>query len=223
MNLRINDEAPNFTANTTQGTINFHEWIGNSWAVLFSHPKDFTPICTTEMGELAKLEPEFKSRNVKLMGLSVDSVQDHMMWIEDIVDVCGVRPTFPIVADTELAVAKLYQMLPASEGTSATGRTATDNQTVRTVFCVGPDKKIKVAFTYPMTTGRNFKELLRVIDACQLTTKYEVATPANWQPGEDVIIKPTVSNEDAQRLFPKGFETFKPYFRKTADPSRVNA
>ena len=219
MSLRINDTAPDFTAETTQGTVHFHDWLGDSWGVLFSHPKDFTPVCTTELGALAKLEPEFAKRNVKVIGLSVDPVDDHTKWLDDIKDVSGMRPEYPIIADTELAVAKAYHMLPASDGDSFSGRTATDNQTVRSVFIIGPDKKIKLSLTYPMATGRNFAELLRVIDSMQLTAKHKVATPADWNQGEDVIIVPAVSNDEAEKLFPDGWETVKPYLRKVKDPS----
>ena len=214
MSLRINDTAPDFIANTTQGEISFHEWIGSSWAILFSHPKDFTPVCTTELGSLAKLEPEFEKRNVKIMGLSVDSLEDHNAWLNDIEDVAHARPKYPIVADTELKVSKLYNMLQTSIDGSAKGRTAIDNQTVRTVFVISPDKKIKLFLAYPMTTGRNFNELLRVIDSLQLTAKYKVATPADWQKGEEVIIVPAVKDEEAKKLFPEGWKTIKPYLRK---------
>ena len=219
MTLRINDTAPNFTVNTTQGEISFHEWIGESWVILFSHPKDFTPVCTTELGSLAKLEPEFAKRNVKVIGLSVDSVEDHNAWLNDIEDVTKERPKYPIVADSELKVAKLYNMLQTSVEGDAKGRTAADNQTVRTVFVIGPDKKIKLFLIYPMATGRNFNELLRVIDSLQLTAKYKVATPANWQKGEEVIIVPAVKDEEAKKLFPEGWKTIKPYLRKVPDPS----
>ena len=219
MSLRINDIAPDFTVNTTKGEISFHDWIGNGWAILFSHPKDFTPVCTTELGSLAKLEPEFAKRNVKVMGLSVDSVDDHNSWLNDIEEVTNSRPTYPIVADSELKVAKLYGMLQTSEEGNSKGRTAVDNQTVRTVFVVGPDKKIKLFLTYPMATGRNFNELLRVIDSLQLTAKHKVATPANWQKGEEVIIVPSVKDEEASKLFPDGWKALKPYLRKVSDPS----
>ena len=220
MPLRINDIAPDFTVNTTKGKISFHDWIGDGWAILFSHPKDFTPVCTTELGALAKLEPEFVKRNVKVIGLSVDSVADHTAWLNDIEDVTKTRPNYPIVADSELNVAKLYNMLPTSlEGVSK-GRTAVDNQTVRTVFIIGPDKRIKLFLTYPMATGRNFDELLRVIDSMQLTAKYKVATPADWKKGEEVIIVPAVKDEEAKKLFPEGWTTIKPYLRKVPDPSK---
>ena len=218
MALRINDIAPDFTANTTQGEISFHDWIGDGWAILFSHPKDFTPVCTTELGSLAKLETEFTKRNVKVIGLSVDSVKDHNAWLDDIEDVTAARPTYPIIADSELKVAKLYGMLQTSTEGGSEGRTAVDNQTVRTVFVVGPDKKIKLFLTYPMATGRNFNELLRVIDSLQLTAEYKVATPANWNRGEDVIIVPAVKDEEAEKLFPQGWIAVKPYLRKVKDP-----
>ena len=219
MSLRINDVAPDFTVNTTKGEISFHDWIGDGWAILFSHPKDFTPVCTTELGSLAKLEPEFAKRNVKVMGLSVDSVDDHNKWLNDIEDVTETRPDYPIVADSELKIAKLYNMLPTSLEGGSEGRTAVDNQTVRTVFIIGPDKKIKLFLTYPMATGRNFNELLRVIDSMQLTAKHKVATPADWKKGEEVIIVPAVKDEEAKKLFPGGWKTIKPYLRKVPDPS----
>jgi len=217
MSLRINDTAPNFTAQTTQGTINFHDWIGDSWAVLFSHPKDFTPVCTTELGYMAKIEPEFAKRNVKLIGLSIDPVDNHERWAADIEETQGAKVKYPMIGDTDLAVAKLYNMLPADEAGTSEGRTAATNATVRSVFVVGPDKKIKLMITYPMTTGRNFDEILRVIDSMQLTAKHKVATPVNWQPGQDVIITPAVSNEEAAEKFP-GFKTIKPYLRTTPQP-----
>ena len=219
MSLRINDVAPDFTVNTTKGEISFHDWIGDGWAILFSHPKDFTPVCTTELGSLAKLEPEFAKRNVKIMGLSVDSVEDHNQWLNDIEEVTETRPGYPIVADNELKIAKLYNMLPTSLEGGSEGRTAVDNQTVRTVFIIGPDKKIKLFLTYPMATGRNFNELLRVIDSMQLTAKHKVATPADWKKGEEVIIVPAVKDEEAKKLFPGGWKTIKPYLRKVPDPS----
>ena len=219
MSLRINDVAPDFTVNTTKGEISFHDWIGDGWAILFSHPKDFTPVCTTELGSLAKLEPEFAKRNVKVMGLSVDSVDDHNKWLNDIEDVTETRPGYPIVADSELKIAKLYNMLPTSLEGGSEGRTAVDNQTVRTVFIIGPDKKIKLFLTYPMATGRNFNELLRVIDSMQLTAKHKVATPADWKKGDEVIIVPAVKDEEAKKLFPGGWKTIKPYLRKVPDPS----
>ena len=220
MSLRINDTAPDFKAKTSEGDVSFHDWIGEGWAVLFSHPKDFTPVCTTELGSLAKMKPEFQKRNVKVMGLSVDPVEDHIKWLDDIKDVTGIKPNYPIIADEKLEVAKLYNMLPASLTASAKGRTAVDNQTVRTVFVVGPDKKIKLFLTYPMATGRNFHELLRVIDSMQLTAKHKVATPADWKKGEEVIIVPAVKEEEAKKLFPGGWKTLKSYLRKVPDPSK---
>ena len=220
MSLRINDTAPDFKAKTSEGDVSFHDWIGDGWAVLFSHPKDFTPVCTTELGSLAKMKPEFQKRNVKVMGLSVDPVEDHIKWLDDIKDVTGIKPNYPIIADEKLEVAKLYNMLPAALTASAKGRTAVDNQTVRTVFVVGPDKKIKLFLTYPMATGRNFHELLRVIDSMQLTAKHKVATPADWKKGEEVIIVPAVKEEEAKKLFPGGWKTLKPYLRKVPDPSK---
>ena len=219
MTLRINDVAPNFTAKTTQGEINFHEWISDSWAVLFSHPKYKTPVCSTELGEVENLAEEFKKRNVKTIGLSVDTVDETSSWLDDINDISGAKPNFPIVADTNLEVSKMYNMLPSSLQGSSENRTPIDNETVRTVFIVGPDKKIKLFLTYPMTTGRNFKEILRVIDSMQLTAKHPVATPVNWQKGEEVIIKPSVKDEEAEKLFPDGWNTIKPYLRKIPDPS----
>jgi len=216
--LRINDIAPDFTANTTLGTINFHEWIGDSWAVLFSHPKDFTPVCTTELGEVARLQPEFEKRNVKTIGLSADSIDNHGEWEKDIAETQGSTVNFPMIGDEDLNVSKLYNMLPADEEADADGRTAANNQTVRTVFVIGPDKRIKLMLTYPMATGRNFQEILRVIDAMQLTEKYKVATPVNWVDGDDVIIVPTVSDEEAKGLFPAGWKTIKPYLRTTKQP-----
>tara|TARA_B100001179_G_scaffold23940_1_gene14720 strand:- start:307 stop:969 length:663 start_codon:yes stop_codon:yes gene_type:complete len=220
MSLRINDTAPDFKAKTSEGDVSFHDWIGEGWAVLFSHPKDFTPVCTTELGSLAKMKSEFEKRNVKVMGLSVDPVEDHIKWLDDIKDVTGIKPNYPIIADEKLEVAKLYNMLPTSLTASAKGRTAVDNQTVRTVFVVGPDKKIKLFLTYPMATGRNFHELLRVIDSMQLTAKHKVATPADWKKGEEVIIVPAVKEEEAKKLFPGGWKTLKPYLRKVPDPSK---
>ncbi len=219
MSLRINDEAPNFTAQTTQGEINFHDWLGDSWGILFSHPKDFTPVCTTELGYMAGLEPEFTKRNCKIIGLSVDPVENHAEWAKDIEEVQGNAVNYPMIGDSDLAVAKLYNMLPAGEEGTSEGRTAMTNATVRSVFIVGPDKKIKLMLTYPMTTGRNFDEILRVIDSMQLTAKHKVATPVNWKNGEDVIIVPAVSDEDAKTLFPEGWDTIKPYLRKTKQPS----
>ncbi len=219
MALKLNDTAPDFTVQTTIGEINFHQWLGDSWGVIFSHPKDFTPVCTTELGSLASLQSEFEKRNVKVIGLSVDPVEDHNAWLEDIKDVTGHSPQYPIIADTELKVAKLYNMLPAEIEGSSDGRTAADNQTVRSVFVIGPDKGIKLSLTYPMATGRNFNELLRSIDSMQLTAKHKVATPANWNKGEDVIIIPAVKDEQAKELFPNGWKTLKPYLRKVPDPS----
>ena len=219
MSLRINDIAPDFTVNTTKGEISLHDWIGEGWAVLFSHPKDFTPVCTTELGSLARLEPEFAKRNVKVIGLSVDSVGDHNAWLDDIEDVTKSRPSYPIIADSDLKVAKLYGMLQTSDEGNSDGRTAVDNQTVRTVFVIGPDKKIKLFLTYPMATGRNFNELLRVIDSLQLTAKHKVATPADWNRGEEVIIVPSVKDEEAKKLFPQGWKSIKSYLRKVPDPS----
>ncbi|MES2939189.1 MAG: peroxiredoxin [Pseudomonadota bacterium] len=219
MSLRINDVAPNFKAQTTQGPIDFHEWIGDGWAVLFSHPKDFTPVCTTELGYMAKIEPEFTKRNTKLIGLSVDPVENHGKWVADIEETQGAAVKYPMIGDTDLAVAKLYNMLPADEAGTSEGRTAATNATVRSVFVVGPDKKIKLMLTYPMTTGRNFDEILRVLDSMQLTAKYKVATPVNWKNGEDVIITPAVSDEEAKTAFP-GFKTIKPYLRTTKQPGQ---
>ncbi|MEO6022735.1 MAG: peroxiredoxin, partial [Burkholderiales bacterium] len=201
MSLRINDTAPDFTAETTQGTIRFHDWIGDSWAILFSHPKDFTPVCTTELGYMAKIEPEFTRRNCKLINLSVDPVDNHTRWAKDIEETQGHLPNYPMIADTDLKVAKLYNMLPAEEPGTAEGRTAATNATVRSVFVIGPDKKIKLMMTYPMTTGRNFDEIRRVLDSMQMTAKHKVATPVNWQPGDDVIIAGSVSDDDAKALF----------------------
>ena len=217
MSLRINDEAPDFSAETTQGPIQFHEWIGNGWAILFSHPKDFTPVCTTELGYMAKLQPEFEKRNTKIIGLSVDPVTNHSKWSADIEETQGAKVNYPMIGDPELKIAKLYNMLPAESGTTSEGRTPADNATVRTVFIVGPDKKIKLMLIYPMTTGRNFDELLRVLDSMQLTAKHKVATPVNWKQGEDVIITAAVSNEEAAQKFP-GYKTIKPYLRVTAQP-----
>jgi alkyl hydroperoxide reductase subunit AhpC len=218
MSLRINDTAPDFTAQTTQGDVHFHEWIGDQWAVLFSHPKDFTPVCTTELGYMAKIEPEFTRRNTKLIGLSVDPVASHQQWALDIEQTQGHRPQYPMIADHDLAVAKRYNMLPADEPGSSDGRTAAANATVRSVFIIGPDKRIKLMLTYPMTTGRNFDEILRVLDSLQLTARHKVATPANWQPGDDVIIAGSVSDDDARALFPGGWKAPKPYLRMTQQP-----
>ena len=218
MALRINDTAPDFRAETTQGAINFHDWIGNGWAVLFSHPKDFTPVCTTELGYMAKIEPEFTRRNCRLIGLSVDPVDNHLRWAKDIEQTQGYLPKYPIIGDTDLSVAKLYDMLPAEEPGTAEGRTAATNATVRSVFVIGPDKKIKLMITYPMTTGRNFDEILRVLDSIQMTAKHKVATPVNWKQGEDVIIAGSVSDEDAKLLFPQGWQAPKPYLRIVKQP-----
>ena len=205
MSLRINDTAPDFTARTTQGTISFHDWIGDGWAILFSHPKDFTPVCTTELGYMARIEPEFTKRNTKLIGLSIDPVDNHHKWAKDIEETQGHLPKYPMIGDTDLAVAKLYNMLPAEEAGTSDGRTAASNATVRSVFVIGPDKKIKLMMTYPMTTGRNFDEILRVVDSMQLTAKHKVATPVNWKHGDDVIIAGSVSDDDAKKLFPAGW------------------
>ncbi len=217
MSLRINDIAPDFTAETTQGTIHFHEWIGDGWAVLFSHPKDFTPVCTTELGAMASLESQFAARGAKVIGLSLDPVESHAKWAKDIEDVGGFAVNYPMIGDPELKIAKLYDMLPADAGEVEGGRTAALNAPVRTVFIVGPDKRIKLHLAYPMTTGRNFDEVLRVLDSMQLTAKHKVATPANWKQGDDVIITGAVSNEEAERIFP-GYKTVKPYLRTTAQP-----
>ncbi|MEO5926923.1 MAG: peroxiredoxin [Bryobacteraceae bacterium] len=218
MSLRINDIAPDFTAETTQGTIKFHEWIGDGWAVLFSHPKDFTPVCTTELGYLAGLEPEFAKRHCKIIGLSVDPVVNHGKWAVDIEETQGHKVTYPMIGDPELKVAKLYDMLPADSGETSEGRTAANNATVRTVFVVGPDKKIKLMLIYPMTTGRNFDEVLRVLDSMQLTAKHQVATPAQWKPGNDVIIVPAVTDDMAKEKYPDGWKTVKPYLRLVKQP-----
>jgi alkyl hydroperoxide reductase subunit AhpC len=217
MSLRINDVAPDFTAETTQGTIHFHEWIGDNWVVLFSHPKDFTPVCTTELGAVARLESQFAQRGVKVIGLSVDTAGNHEKWSTDIEDVGGAKVNFPLIGDPELKVAKLYDMLAADDGATSEGRTPANNAPVRTVFVIGPDKRIKLALAYPMTTGRNFDEVIRVLDSIQLTAKHKVATPANWKQGGDVIITGAVSNEDADKIFP-GYKTVKPYLRMTAQP-----
>jgi thioredoxin-dependent peroxiredoxin len=218
MSLRINAEAPNFTAETTQGTINFHDWIGNGWAILFSHPKDFTPVCTTELGYMAKLQPQFDKRSCKIIGLSVDPVGDHSKWAKDIEETQGHKVNYPLIGDPELKVAKAYDMLPAEAGSTSQGRTPADNATVRSVFVIGPDKKIKATLTYPMSTGRNFDEVLRLLDSCQLTARHTVATPVNWKQGEDVIIPPSVSDEQAKQKFPKGWKTLKPYLRIVPQP-----
>ncbi|KQV54560.1 MULTISPECIES: peroxiredoxin [unclassified Duganella] len=219
MSLRINDTAPNFKAQTTKGPIDFHEWIGDQWAVLFSHPKDFTPVCTTELGYMAKIEPEFTKRNTRIIGLSIDPVENHSKWASDIEETQGAKVNYPMIGDTDLQVAKLYNMLPAEEPGSSDGRTAATNATVRSVFIVGPDKKIKLMLTYPMTTGRNFDEILRVLDSMQLTAKHKVATPVNWKDGEDVIIAGSVSDDDAKNLFPGGWKAPKPYLRIVKQPS----
>ena len=218
MTLRIGDEAPNFTAETTAGAIDFHDWIGDGWAILFSHPKDFTPVCTTELGYMAGLEPEFDKRGCKIIGLSVDGVSDHEAWSRDIEETQGHKVNYPLIGDPELKVATLYEMLPAGAGTTSEGRTAVDNLTVRTVFLIGPDKKIKLSLTYPMSTGRNFDEVLRVLDSCQLTAQHKVATPVNWTRGEDVIIVPAVSDEEAKKAFPGGWRAPKPYLRIVPQP-----
>jgi len=220
MTLKINSMAPDFEAKTQEGDISFHDWLGDSWGVLFSHPKDFTPVCTTELGALAKMKPEFDARNVKVIGLSVDPVSDHIKWLEDIKDVTGSKPNYPIIADEKLEVAKLYNMLEEDTGVDSMGRTAVDNQTVRTVFIIRPDKRIGLFLTYPMATGRNFNEILRVIDSMQLTVTHKVATPANWNKGEDVIIVPAVKDDEAKKLYPNGWITLKPYLRKVPDPSK---
>ncbi len=218
MSIRIGDQAPNFTADTTEGKIDFHEWIGNSWAVLFSHPKDFTPVCTTELGYMAKLKPEFDKRGVKVIGLSVDPVDKHQQWSNDIKETQGHAPNYPMIGDTDLSISKKYDMLPAELEGSCEGRTPADNQTVRNVFVVGPDKKVKLVIAYPMTTGRNFDEVLRVIDSLQLTAKHKVSTPVNWKLGEDVIIAGSVSDEEAKKTYPNGWKAPKPYLRIVPQP-----
>jgi alkyl hydroperoxide reductase subunit AhpC len=219
MSIRIGMTAPDFTAKTTDGDISFHDWIGDSWAILFSHPKDYTPVCTTELGYAAKLKPEFDKRNTKIIGLSVDPVENHTGWAKDIEETQGTAPNFPMIGDTDLNVAKLYDMLPEVEAGSAEGRTAADNATVRAVFIIGPDKKIKAFLVYPMTSGRNFDEILRLLDSIQLTAKHTVATPVNWKNGEDIIIPPSVSDEDAKKKFPEGWNALKPYLRVAKQPS----
>ena len=219
MSLRINDVAPDFTANTTQGPIKFHDWIGDKWAILFSHPKDFTPVCTTELGYMAKIEPEFTKRNAKLIGLSVDPVDSHSRWLSDIEETQGAKVSYPLIGDSDLAVSKLYDMLPADEPGTSKGRTPMTNQTVRTVFVVGPDKKIKLMLSYPMTTGRNFDEILRVVDSLQLTATHKVATPVNWTHGDDVIIVGSVSDDEAKTMFPEGWRAPKPYMRIVKHPA----
>ena len=218
MTLRIGDEAPNFRAETTDGPVDFHQWIGDKWAVLFSHPKDFTPVCTTELGTMARMKADFDKRGVKIIGLSVDPVDDHKKWLKDIEETQGASVNYPMIGDADLKVAKLYDMLPADTAGDSKGRTAATNATVRTVFVIGPDKKIKLMLFYPMTTGRNFDELLRVIDSIQLTAKHKVATPANWKQGQDVIIAGSVSDDDAKKLFPGGWNAPKPYLRITKQP-----
>jgi thioredoxin-dependent peroxiredoxin len=218
MALQIGDTAPDFEAETTEGKIRFHDWIGNSWVVLFSHPKDFTPVCTTELGTMARLKPEFDKRGVKIIGLSVDPVTNHSKWAKDIEDVSGFAPNYPMIGDTDLNVSKLYGMLPAATAGTSEGRTPADNQTVRNVFVIGPDKKVKLVLVYPMTTGRNFDEVLRVVDSLQLTAKHRVATPANWKQGEEVILAGSVSDEEAKKLYPDGWKTPKPYIRIVPQP-----
>ena len=218
MGLTINDTAPDFTAQSTEGEIHFHEWIGDSWAILFSHPKDFTPVCTTELGYMARIKPDFDRRNVKIIGISVDSTSDHEGWAKDIEETQGAAPNYPIIADADFAVSKAYGMLPSETGGEAADRTAADNQTVRNVFVIGPDKKIKLILVYPMTTGRNFDEVLRVIDSLQLTAKHKVSTPVNWQRGDDVIIAGSVSNDEAKEIWPDGWDSPKPYIRIVPQP-----
>lgn len=219
MTLRINAEAPNFTAETTDGAITFHDWIGEGWAILFSHPKDFTPVCTTELGYMAKMKPEFDKRNCKVIGLSIDPVSDHNAWVGDIEETQGTAVNYPLIGDTDLAIAKAYDMLPEDESGTSEGRTAATNATVRSVFVIGPDKKIKAMLTYPMSTGRNFDEVLRLLDSCQLTAEHQVATPVNWKQGENVIIVPAVSDEDAKKKFPDGWDAPKPYLRIVPQPT----
>jgi thioredoxin-dependent peroxiredoxin len=218
MTLQIGEVAPDFEAETTQGRLRFHDWIGDSWCVLFSHPKDFTPVCTTELGYMARIKPEFDQRNVKIIGLSVDPIDNHARWVEDIQETQGHAPNFPMIGDSDLSVSKLYGMLPASTNGSSEGRTPADNQTVRNVFVIGPDKKIKLILVYPMTTGRNFDEVLRVIDSLQLTAQHRVATPVNWKQGEDVIIAGSVSDDEARKIYPEGWESPKPYIRIVPQP-----
>jgi alkyl hydroperoxide reductase subunit AhpC len=218
MTVQIGNTAPDFEAQTTEGTISFHEWLGDSWGVLFSHPKDFTPVCTTELGYMAKLKPEFDKRNVKIIGLSVDPIDDHEKWVGDIEETQGAKVTYPLIGDSELTVAKLYGMLPASEDGTSEGRTAATNATVRNVYIIGPDKQVKLMISYPMSTGRNFDEILRVIDSLQLTANHKVATPVNWKDGDDVIILPAVSDEDAKAAFPDGWEAPRPYLRIVPQP-----
>jgi len=222
MALRIGERAPDFQANTTQGQISFHQWLDHSWGILFSHPKDFTPICTTELGYMAKLKPEFDKRGVKIIGLSVDPVDRHQLWAKDIEETQGFAPNYPMIGDPSLEIAKLYEMLPADAGDSADGRTAADNQAVRTVYIIGPDKKIKLMIAYPMTTGRNFDEILRVVDSLQLTANHRVATPANWQPGKDVVIAGSVTNDEAKNIYPDGWKQPKPYIRIVPQPAAAS-
>ena len=219
MSLRIGDVAPDFEATTTDGRLNFHQWLGNSWGILFSHPKDFTPICTTELGYMAKLKPEFEKRGVKVIGLSVDPVEKHRLWAKDIEESQGQAPNYPMIGDPTLEISKLYDMLPAAAGDTSEGRTAADNQAVRNVYVIGPDKKVKLVIVYPMTTGRNFDEVLRVVDSLQLTAKYRVATPVNWRQGEDVVIASSVSNDEAKSIYPQGWREPKPYIRIVPQPS----
>ena len=218
MAVRISDDAPDFTAETTQGPIRFHDWIGNGWAILFSHPKDFTPVCTTELGYMARLKPEFDKRNTKVIGLSIDPVTDHSRWAKDIEETQGHAPNYPIIGDKDLKVAQAYDMIHPNAAAKVEGRTAADNATIRSVFVIGPDKKVKLVLTYPMSTGRNFDEVLRVLDSLQLTAKHNVATPVNWKPGEDVIIPPAVSDEQAKQKFPGGWKVVKPYLRVVKQP-----
>ena len=222
MSLRINDQAPNFSAETTDGKIDFHNWLGDSWGILFSHPKDYTPVCTTELGYVAKLKPEFEKRNCKVIGLSIDPIENHAGWANDIEETQGTKVNFPMIADTDLNVSLLYNMFPANEDASRENRTAMTNATVRTVFVIGPDKNIKLMMSYPMTTGRNFDEILRVLDSMQLTAKHKVATPVNWQNGDDVIIVPAVTDEMAKEKYPDGWETLKPYLRVVKQPEQAN-
>ena len=222
MALRIGERAPDFQANTTQGQISFHQWLDHSWGILFSHPKDFTPICTTELGYMAKLKPEFDKRGVKIIGLSVDPVDRHQLWAKDIEETQGFAPNYPMIGDPSLEIAKLYEMLPADAGDSADGRTAADNQAVRTVYIIGPDKKIKLMIAYPMTTGRNFDEILRAVDSLQLTANHRVATPANWQPGQDVVIAGSVTNDEAKNIYPDGWKQPKPYIRIVPQPAAAS-
>jgi alkyl hydroperoxide reductase subunit AhpC len=218
MALHIGDDAPDFTAETTQGKISFHEWIGDSWAILFSHPKDFTPVCTTELGEMARLKPEFDKRNTKIIGLSIDPVTDHGRWAKDIEETQGTAPNYPLIGDADLKVARLYDMIHPNATAKVEGRTAVDNATIRSVFVIGPDKKIKLVLTYPMSCGRNFNEVLRIVDSLQMSAKHNVATPVNWKPGEDVIIPPAVTDEQAKQKYPQGFKTHKPYLRTVSPP-----